>query len=170
MGLVFQIEANDMGGKLDALSGKLLGEGARIGIAGLHTVGDQHDGGGGIAIGEQVGGMLHRGRDRRLAHRLYLVDGIDKACLVQRPRLNQGFDIAAVALAAMAIGNQAKMSVGIPTVDELSHHVTSDLDLAGAIDLPPHGPRGVIDNHDIFRGAGGCRRGEAACDHHGCQC
>ena len=58
VGFVLQVEADDMRGELHALLGKLLREFAGVGVAGFQTVRDQYNGCLGVAIRQQVGGVL----------------------------------------------------------------------------------------------------------------
>ena len=60
-----------------------------------------------------------------------------------------GFDILAVALAAMAIDHQASRHALIPIRDEVGHHVLGNGDLGRAIDLSPHGIGAIKHEYDI---------------------
>ncbi|HBS83228.1 MAG TPA: hypothetical protein DEA72_09270 [Halomonas campaniensis] len=81
---------------------------------------------------------------------------------MQRARRDQSFDIGAIALAAVAIGDEAQVGIFVPVIDQSGQHVPRDFDLTGAVDLSPHGPRRIIDDHDVVRSMRGCRAGHAA--------
>ena len=154
MGLILKVEADDMGREFHALPGQLLGQRARVGLTGFQTIGNEHHSGGVVAIGQEFRGVLDRGGNRCLSFRADAVHRADEACPVERPRLDQGLDVAAVAFRAMPIGDEAEIDVVGPAGHEIGHHVTRDLDLAGAVDLAPHRAGGVINDDHVFRRCG----------------
>ena len=162
--LVLQVKAHDMSGEFHPLFRKLCRQRTGIGVAGLYPVRDQHQRCRVVAVGEQIGGMFDGSGDRRFADRF---DGIHlrlKRLFVHRLRGHQGFDIGAIALAAMTIGDEPQVRLSAPPLDQIPQHIAGNFHLGDAVNLSPHGPGRIIDDDDIFcrlRPSGAKDRGDS---------
>ena len=148
--LLGEVEPDDMGGELHPLARQFGRERARIRLAGFQSVGNQHDGCRGVAVGEQLGRLPDGFGQRRAPARHDPVDRRNESGPVQRPRSDHGLDIRTVPLAAVSVGHEADIGILRPCPHEIAHDVARDLDLGDAVDLAPHRAGGVIDDDDVF--------------------
>ncbi len=146
-----KIKAHHMRGESDTLTGQFLGQRAGIGLTGFQPVGNQHHRRGRIAIGQHIGGLLDCGTQRGFALGADAIHHIDEMAARYRAGRDQGFDIAAIAFGAVAIGDKPEIGIIRPAGDQIGHDIAGDLDLADAVNLPPHRARGIIDHHHIIR-------------------
>ncbi len=148
--MVGQIETDDMGGEGDPLFGHLRRDRTGIVAAILAPVRDQNHGRGPVAPGQFLGRVLDGRRKRRAPQRIDPGDDIEKRPAIHRTDRHHGFDIRAGTLLPVAIGDKAQIGPGGPGVEQVAHHPARDLDLCHTVDLAPHRPRGVIDDHHVF--------------------
>ena len=136
-----------MGGEIDALAFELGGQRARVDLAGFEAIGDQDHRGLFLGIAKVFGSEPHRIRERRHALGIDLVGGGGDGCTGARRRLDQHFDIAAIALFAMAIGHQAQFEVVRQAGQHGIEGFARNGDARLAVDLGPHGA-GAVENDD----------------------
>ena len=112
---------------------------------------------------EGFGGVFHRLGQRRFAF------GRDTANRgndigAGSAHVRQGLDIRAIALGAMAVGHQAQALCRGQAAHQFLQHVTGNDNLVDAIDLSPHGTRGVEDKNCVRRRRRGRRQGLLLCN------
>ncbi|MQM37585.1 hypothetical protein KBTX_01586 [wastewater metagenome] len=125
---------------------------AGIEVAGLTAVGDQDHAGAVLAVLERLRRLPDGRAERRLALGREPVDRLADGRPRPLPGLDQHLDIAAVALATVAIGNEAEHVRRIAGLDQVTEDTPGDGDLGLAVDPAPHGPGGIENEHGIGRG------------------
>ena len=143
------VEADDVGREVHPGALKHARGGTGVAVARLDAVGDQHRRGPALAVLEQLGSVLHRARQRRLAPGVDTVHGVGEGSRVQRSRLDYRLDVAAIALAPVTVGDQPDSIALGPVGDDIAQHVARDDDLVAALDLAPHAARGVEHDGDV---------------------
>ena len=125
-------EANDVGAELDTQLLEFGAQRAGIGAAGLDAVADQDYRGALLGVFQRLlGGLLHRCRQRRHAlRRDALGDGRELRRIDLTGR-RQHLDVGAVVLAAVAVGHQPDLDLGIPALEQLAQRLAGDLDARG---------------------------------------
>ena len=137
------VEANHMGGEIDARLLQQPGRRARVGIAGLDPVGDEDDGGLLLGVAQGVGRSDHRIGHRRLAQGLDATHRVGNGRARTGARGDDGLDIAAIAPFAVAVNRQPQRLILGDRAQKPPHHILGDGDLRRAVDLAPHRPRSV---------------------------
>ena len=150
-----EAEADHVGGEADAALFERAGQFARVAFAAFEPVGDENHGGGAVCIGKLCRRAFDGVGEGGLAGGGDAIDPFEDAVAGGGAGLDEGFDIAAIAAAAVAIGHQADLALFGPLAEEGVHHVAGDLDLGGAVDLAPHGVGAVEHDHHVFLGRGG---------------
>lgn len=153
LGLLVDIESDRMDANIDAGLPEFGRDRARVAAAGLDAVGDQHDRAAGPPGTEQdVAARLERARQRRSPARRDAVDQFAKAASRPGADIGQQLDIVAVARVAMAESHKPEIHVRVECAERLVERIPRGLDLGDAVDLAPHGVRGVEDEQDIVAG------------------
>ena len=133
-----QPESDDVGSEVHPAFLEFVGHRAGIEVAGFQPVRDQHHGGGLLGMAQGLGRLPHRLRKRGHAQEAHVVDRVKHLAGRAGRRRHDQFDVLAVALAAVAVGDQAQ---GL-ACRQLAHHVgdgfARDLQLRSSIDLAPH--------------------------------
>ncbi len=144
----FQTKTDGMHGQVHAQFFQRSHGGTWIGVTGFLTVGNQDHGG--LVLGEAklLGSLLHGGRHWRHAFGIQAHHGRADGIAIGADR-GQHFDIVAVALAVMPVSHQTQALVVRQVIEKVGNHIAGDDDLVGAIDLAPHGTRGVEDQDCI---------------------
>ena len=154
-----QAETDHVSGEVDAVLLEFRAERARVGAAGLQTIGDQNDRRFFFRVFQRFGGLLDRGRKRRLAEELHRIGGSgDGACGAGRWRDDE-LDVLAGAF-AMAIGHQAEFHVRRDRLENGFQRLAGDFQLRLAVDLAPHGARSVKHDDCAIGGRGESRHPE----------
>jgi len=96
-----QVEADDVRREVDALRPEFDAERARVRIAGFLAIADQDHRGLLLGVAQRLGGLSHRGGDRRHPRGLEAGDLRTERSGVERTDRLQQFDVRAVALATM---------------------------------------------------------------------
>ena len=140
-----------MGGKIDPIPLKLSRQGARVRIACLDPIRKEHHSRRILAIAHIPGRQTNGIGQWRFA---LGAQGLDFTCDNTTCRLgqrDQRFDVAAIALAPVAIGDQANV---LPLCTQrrlrIGKGLPRDLNLCHPINLPPHRPRGIKDDHQVL--------------------
>ena len=154
-----QAEADDMGGKIDALLFQLACERARIGLAGFQPVGDEDDGRLLLGIFQRFRRLLHGGAERRLALRVDAVDEGGDLVGIADARRHGKLDVAAGALFAVAVDHQAERIVGGHRLQHLVQRFACDRHFRLAADLAPHRAGGIEHDDRLFGRDGGSEEG-----------
>ncbi len=137
------VKADHMGGEADAGFFKLPPHFAGIELAGFAPVGNQDHRGGFLGVFQILRRPDDGGGKRGLALRPDRLHGSGDPVAVAGAGRDQGFDIGAIALAPVAIDGEPDLLIPGQALQEIADHLLGDGDLGLAVDLPPHGARGV---------------------------
>ena len=156
---LLDVEADHVRGEVHARRFQFLAQRAGIGVAGFLAVADQNDGGFLFGEAQLLRRHPHRGGDRGHALGIERVDLLANACGGVRADGLQHFDVGAIALAAVAVGDQAEVAA-VPAIEHRIHRFAGDGDLRLAADLAPHRAGGVEHQHRLrLRGFSGMQAG-----------
>jgi hypothetical protein len=136
-----QAEADHVGGEVHPVTLQLAAQRTRVCVAGLDAVGDENDGG--CALGVLHGFRRHANGlgERRLALGLQAAGDTSEFCarFVHGPWRHHHFDVAALALLAVAIGDHAHVIAALDAGQHVAQHLAGCLDLGLAANVAPHG-------------------------------
>ncbi len=158
---VIEIEGDDMSGEIHAARLQKPCRLAGIAVAGFLAVGDEDDGGLRFRGAQFFRGKFHRIGQRGHPLRLDRVDRLFKCLAVEFSGFDEQFDVLAVALAPVPIGDEAEFRVLGQLVHQPGDDLAGDLDFGPAFDLPPHAARGIEHQNRsgrLFRGVEGGRQ------------
>ena len=136
-----------MGHKIDPLLLQLLRRSAGVGIACLFPVRDQDNRRLLFGILELIRCLFQRSADWRLAFGFDRYNRIDDLFLIDLADRDDIFDVVTISLSTMPIDCQPQLYIRVPLFDDIFQRVSGDHDLWHSIDLPPHTPRCVENDH-----------------------
>ena len=133
-----EAKAHDMGSERNAGTCQRCSQGAGIAVTTFQPVRDKQNRCRAVTEGKRLGCLLDRIGQRRLAGRRDARDMIKERRAVQRGGRQDHLDIAAITAAAVTIGHQADIGVGVQFGGQVADRVACNLDLGGAVNLAPH--------------------------------
>ena len=135
-----------MGGECKAALLQFAPQCTGVRLAGLQSVGDKDDRRGLLAVAQCIGCLPDGGGKWRLAQEPHGIHGLADLSAGARRRRDDQFNVAAITLAAVAVGQQADFLGFRDAAQHLADRLARDFKFRATVDLAPHGPGPV--HHD----------------------